>query len=87
MPVVRNRSPRGPRYYVYRSPPPDVYLTDVLIDIVVIWGYALRCLGRALLAACWFLGGACRGAAQELRCPQIEDEIAEVVAEIKRRRK
>lgn len=87
MPIVRNRSPYGPRYHVRRSPPPDVYLTDVLIDIALIWGYALRCLGRALLAACWFLVAVCRGAAQELRAPQIEDQIAEVVEQIRRRRR
>lgn len=58
--IERNRSPYGPRYRVRRSPPPEVYLTDVLIDIALIWGHALRCLG-ALLA------GVCRGAARELR--------------------
>lgn len=60
MMIVRNRGARGPRYRVERSPQPEVFLTDVLIDIVLIWAHALRCAGCLLL-------GVCRGAARELR--------------------
>lgn len=34
--IIRNRSPYGPRYRIVRAPQPEVYLTDVLIDIVLV---------------------------------------------------
>lgn len=78
--IIRNRSPIGPRYRLVRAPQPDVYLTDVLIDIVLVWKHGLRCLGA-------FLAGICRGAMQEAhewaqRGRTIEEDIALAVAKI-----
>lgn len=81
--IVRNRSPYGPRYRIVRAPKPEVYLTDVLIDVVVIWAHGLRCVGALLL-------GVGRGVAAELRTRRlaaVEDGIAEIVAQIKRERR
>lgn len=58
--IVRNRSPYGPRYRLVRSPAPEVYLTDVLIDIGVVWMHALRMCASFVL-------GLLLGAAGEAR--------------------